>query len=434
MKIGFFLDSKGIEDVNFSNIEDGNPGVGGTQFMILSISYYIKKIDRDIDILLLTTSDLNLPNNLEYKVCNNIVEATKTASNENCDIFVFRAEENCDLYNLIDDLKLKSVAWAHNFPTLEMIDQIKKCEYVKRYLCVGKEQYLMLEDSCLYDKMSFIYNALDFKVYNEYIKNINNKENIVCYMGSLVPVKGFHVLAKQWKKIKKAIPDAKLYIVGSGQLYDRNLKMGANNIAEQSYENEFLQYLYDESGEIDKDVYFFGSLGGKEKLDIISKAKVGVVNPTARTETFGISAIEFEALGIPVVTKAKNGLIDTVKNKRTGILINNKSNLSRSIIKILKDKNNMNYRISKEAIYFVNKSFDIYNISSEWIRMFQEIDVDQCKITKNIEYNIFSNFKWLIKVNKNLKKIKFFENSLSVYELAKIMNIAIKSIKNKALK
>ena len=55
-----------------------------------------------------------------------------------------------------------------------------------------------------------------------------------------------------------------------------------------------------------KSVHFCGNMG-IEKLEIYNRTTVGVVNPSARTETFGLSAVEMEACGIPVVTKSGNG-------------------------------------------------------------------------------------------------------------------------------
>ena len=50
---------------------------------------------------------------------------------------------------------------------------------------------------------------------------------------------------------------------------------------------------------------------GKEKLNIYKKIlSVGssFTNPSARTETFGLSAAEMEVCGIPIVSKNANGL------------------------------------------------------------------------------------------------------------------------------
>ncbi|WP_332400851.1 glycosyltransferase [Lactococcus laudensis] len=161
----------------------------------------------------------------------------------------------------------------------------------------------MLIDHNIFNKFFYIYNAINLDNYP--IRDNVQENNIICFVGSITPAKGFHVLAKQWPKIKKKIPDAKLYVIGSGNLYDRNQRLGKFSIAESTYEKTFINYLTDRNGAISSDVKFFGVLDNNLKIEVMNKAKVGVVNPTARGETFCISAIEFEALDIPVVSRKK---------------------------------------------------------------------------------------------------------------------------------
>ena len=52
----------------------------------------------------------------------------------------------------------------------------------------------------------------------------------------------------------------------------------------------------------------------------MKNTSVGVVNPSARTETFGMGAIEMNCAGLPVVTLGKNGYPDTIENGVTGYL------------------------------------------------------------------------------------------------------------------
>ena len=53
-------------------------------------------------------------------------------------------------------------------------------------------------------------------------------------------------------------------------------------------------------------VHFHGVMG-EEKKELIARTSVGVANPSGRTETFGISAIDFSSRGVPVVTIASGG-------------------------------------------------------------------------------------------------------------------------------
>lgn len=43
MKVGFYLENKNTRNIDYSNPENGNPGIGGSEYMIWTISYYLKK-------------------------------------------------------------------------------------------------------------------------------------------------------------------------------------------------------------------------------------------------------------------------------------------------------------------------------------------------------------------------------------------------------
>ena len=123
------------------------------------------------------------------------------------------------------------------------------------------------------------------------------------------------------------VPDAQLHVVGSGKLYDRNSKLGVYGIAEESYENSFIKGITDRAGELLPSVHFHGVMG-EEKKELIARTSVGVANPAGRTETLGISAIEFSSRGVPVVTIASGGFLDTVENEKTGLLYNDTKDLA----------------------------------------------------------------------------------------------------------
>ncbi|MCB6981976.1 glycosyltransferase, partial [Bacteroides uniformis] len=66
------------------------------------------------------------------------------------------------------------------------------------------------------------------------------KRNLnVAYVGSLVPAKGFDLLASAWPAVLAKVPDAQLFVVGSGKLYNRNSVLGKWNIADEKFENKF---------------------------------------------------------------------------------------------------------------------------------------------------------------------------------------------------
>ena len=398
MKICFYLDNESCEGIDFSNPEGGNPGIGGTQYMIWTLSYYLKKQYPDTEIVVLAPLIESLPKELIVKKSNSIYDALDIAKSIQSDVFVFRGPiKEKMFYDKIDLLKINSIMWSHNFEDSLSIKYATQCKYLKRNVCVSKEQYDRLRDHLIFNKSTYIYNALDFSLYNS-VKNIE-RENIICYIGSIIPSKGFHILAKHWKKIKSEIPDAKLFVIGGGNLYDKNTKLGSYGIAEEKYEKKFIKYLIDNDGNIDKDVNFFGVIGGMKKIEIMSRAKIGVPNPTGKTETFGIGAVEFQALGIPVVTCKKNGYLNTVKNNKTGILVGSNKQIRKNIIRLLKNKK-LYTQMSNNCKEFVNKEFDIHNICIAWMKLFNDIieQTENVKVFKTKNY--LNNFKWLREINR----------------------------------
>ena len=182
-----------------------------------------------------------------------------------------------------------------------------------------------------------------------------NYSKTVTYMGSLVPAKAFHMLAEIWPQVEQQVPDAKLQIIGTGKLYDRDANLGRFGIAQEDYENYFMQYLTDAEGHIRPSVKFLG-LVGEEKEDYFVDTSVGVVNPSGIDETFCLSAVEMEICGVPIIARKKYGLLDTVIHQKTGLLFRNRKQFLNATVKLLKDTK-MNSAMGKSASEFVKNSF-----------------------------------------------------------------------------
>lgn len=404
MVISFYLDNENHQGVDYSNPELGNPGVGGTQYMFWAIAYYLKKFYNDIQVNILAPYVESMPESINsYKVIN-IIDSIKVAKEIGSDILVLRGPcNNEELFSLINLYKINIVFWSHNFENWKFVELASKCEYVKRNICVGKEQLDRLRDHEIFMKSMYIHNALDFKIYDPYSK-LDKKDKIVGYMGSLTEKKGFHRLAKLWKYIVDQVPEAKLYVIGGGDLYGKKWQLGERNLTNPKYENKLMKYLTTESGEILPSVEFMGVVSGTKKLEILNKLKVGVANPTGIGETFCIVATEYEALGIPVVTIKKNGFLDTIKDKKSGLLFKNDKEFIEYIIKLL-NNDNLNYELGEYGKKMVREKFNIEFICSNWYTMLYNVlnNVDN-KVDFEAE-NWFNDYKWIREINRNIRNI-----------------------------
>lgn len=416
MKVCFYFDNRRKSNIDFSNPSNGNPGIGGTEYMIWTVSYYLNNMYDDIEVVMLAPIIGNLPKSIKSIKCCDEYEAVEIAKKINIDILVLRGAyyKKKDLYELIDKYKINTVMWCHNFEEFEYLKLADECKYVKRNICVSREQYDRLRDHSIFKKSIYIYNSLDFSIYSNVVSD-GDKENIVCYLGAIRPKKGFDKLAEIWSKIEEAIPDAKLYVIGSGKLYNTNIKLGKYNIAEEEYENMFINHLIDDNGEIKNNIKFWGDLGHEEKLDVMSKSKVGIVNPVAKDETFCISAIEFEALGIPVIAKKTFGLLNTVSNGKSGVLIKNDKELINSIVELLKNKA-LNKSMGQYGKRYVTSKFDIYSICDEWRKCLYEIKDDKKPCINLKTSNYLCDLKWLREINRLIKKVPIFNKLPAVAE------------------
>ena len=48
IKVGFYLGEKNGSEIDATNIENGYPGVGGTQFVMLLLAHYLSKMPKNI--------------------------------------------------------------------------------------------------------------------------------------------------------------------------------------------------------------------------------------------------------------------------------------------------------------------------------------------------------------------------------------------------
>jgi glycosyltransferase involved in cell wall biosynthesis len=366
--IAFFLDNSALSEVDFSHPLLGNPGAGATEYMTVLIASELCK--KSVNVTLLTTSDGHFPTGLNIKKVDDIEEATRYAANEKM-ILVIRAfisgfQSTLKLIEGHD--KLKVVIWAHLTPNDVSLKYIANTPQVKAVICLENNQRVRMGDSLANSKLLTIPYGITGSTE---IVNVADNSNSIAYIGALVPQKGFHFLADAWPAITKAIPDAKLYVFGSGRLYDSRIEMGSRGIATRDYEDRIFRNLSHDKASVE----FLGNANSEMRNQILDKCKLGIVNPSAQTETFCLSAVEFQQRGIPVVGGRKYGLLDTVDHRKTGLLVLRPSRIHKSIIKLMKNDSRL-IKYGTRAHHSVAVKYDLTHAVERWHNVFEALSMN----------------------------------------------------------
>lgn len=394
-KVAFFLENKDITSVNCEDILAANPGIGGTQHLIMVVSYLLMIRKNNIDVKVFTESVGRFPSEYINEPVSDFISAVKCAEEQGFEYFVFRHDARLIKDNILDKIttKMKLIVWDHVFVCFWELDYYERNNSIYKVVNVSREMNDLYLDHKVSKKSIYIYNCVNTDGVKEKVEQypFEKRGPIVTYIGSIVPYKGLHLLAEAWPNVLKAVPNAELYVIGTGNLYNRDSKLGQFGIAEKTYEDLLMSYL-SENGKIIPSVHFMGLLG-KEKEEILLKTKVGVPNPSGITETFCLSAVEMQMYGARVTAIKSPGYMDTIIN---GELCGKKEELSSSIISLL----NSNETEYGKAMSFFKDNFSYEKVLNKWETLFYY---------GNIESNHIINwgyrYKWLKVVLRYVKNI-----------------------------
>ena len=303
---------------------------------------------------------------------------------------------------------MRIIPWCHNFYKYSWNKLFYKEDRIARIVTVSREQLDLLRDHRVFEKGDYIFNAVPYDktaLELDSIIPINKRKHSVVFLGSLLPTKSFHVLASIWPRIINHVPDAELYVIGSGKLYNNSMALGKYGLAPDSYERKFMKYLTTPQGEVLPSVHFLGNLG-LEKFNLLRESKVAVPNPTGKGETFCISAVEMQLMGCNVTSIQAPGYLDTVYN---GFLTRSKKELCKSIVALL--LTNQSVKDYNETISYINRNFSLNVIVSDWEKLLLG---DMKKPIHPIipMYNTDYRLKFIKEKIRKCKSIHFLSNRL----------------------
>jgi glycosyltransferase involved in cell wall biosynthesis len=198
---------------------------------------------------------------------------------------------------------------------------------------------------------SIVQNAI---TQNDYPMQVSRKDDYpsIAYFGRMKKYKCVDHLLQAFALVLKEHPTSQLYMLGTG---------------------DFLPYLKDLSKtlNIDKNTHFFGYVTNEKKVMLLSKSWVTV--NTSQKEGWGITNIEANACGTPVISADVPGLRDSVSNGQSGLLYEhgNIEELARILNRIIIDKE-MRESLNDGALSWA-KSFSWDKSAKEMISVCKEV-------------------------------------------------------------
>ncbi len=125
--------------------------------------------------------------------------------------------------------------------------------------------------------------------------------NSILFVGRMDPRKGLHRLLRAFAVVKREMPDAMLFVVGSGPAHAKYERMAA-----------------DYGG---RDAVIFKGMVSISELPGYFRSATVYTSPAEGRESFGLVLIEAMASGVPVIASKIPGYDEVVENGRNGILI-----------------------------------------------------------------------------------------------------------------
>lgn len=348
-RISFFIYADGLQNKSFT-LDGVNPGVGGTAFVTIQLALMYAKMYTD--------TTINIYTDKTFILCNKNINIVITDIQHAIDI-IYKSDKHLVIVNDQDvkNEKIfkkinKYIACIMHFPYYRNAT-INKANFFA-YVSVSKSAYNTNRIFYLNRNHKYIQNIF----FPDISKQSTCKKPLtLTYLGALTPQKAFHILAENWLNIKKKFPSVTLNVIGSARIHDHNKNISNIIPTTYDYEEYILRHIPRE--DIESNRVKFHGLMGAEKEEILLNTKIGIVNPSAITEAFPASPLEFMKYGIPVISKCDFGLRDLYSWFPELSL--RKNNTFIQIIENLQNEsvyNELSLKVSNASQHFKAKSYE----------------------------------------------------------------------------
>jgi glycosyltransferase involved in cell wall biosynthesis len=174
-------------------------------------------------------------------------------------------------------------------------------------------------------------------------KNIKLEKKGICigFVKHLKPKYGPSYLLRALSIIVPNFPEIKLVMIGHGEMKN-GLKKLASDLG------------------IKEKVQFKGYIQNEKLPEIMENFDIFVMPSTENSETFGVSAVEAQAMEIPVIASDGGGVSEAILDGKTGIVVEPKNvqKLSQAILKLIENPG-LRRKMGKAGRRYVLANYDI---------------------------------------------------------------------------
>ena len=374
MDVGIYFDSARLGAWSWSDFTERLLPLSGTDGQVLGLAKGLA--DVGIRVTLFAKTLGGAPTGIREVVVGDLAGAVLRAKDDRCDLIVFNNRSDDETIHGVESCEAQSfpcVVWDHNGPNRGMAACFASHSMVRRVVCVSFAQADCARDKPGFEKIQAIHNSADERMFES--SHQRAKRNQIVFVGALTGAKGFQHVARCWPGLRRRFRDLRLLVLGSATLYDRDTNLGHAKIASPEFENELSSAFGMPISEVSSEgVEFRGLTLPLEVTRLASESLVGVVNPNCKgsIETFCVSAIEIQAAGTAVIGARAGGLVETVNNGLSGLLVHREADLGDAIAQLVSDPARA-YAMGRAGGDWVRSRFGRHRIIQQWITLLSSV-------------------------------------------------------------
>jgi glycosyltransferase involved in cell wall biosynthesis len=245
------------------------------------------------------------------------------------------------------------------YNSLYKLIQIFSYENAYKIICISNYTKNRVTQYVKLNNIEIIPNGIDIKQFNSLEELTQTKEDTILGVGGLKERKGFDIVIKAVNLVKKDIPGIKYYIVGTQE--------------DKKYFS-YLSGLIKKNG-LEDNISFLKEISDSKLKELYRRSKILVLTPVSSKynfEGFGLTYLEANASGLPVIGSYDNGGEDAIKYGYNGFLTKprDERDIAEKIVTLLKNDglySNMVKNSEKWA-----KSFLWKDIVKKYINMYEK--------------------------------------------------------------